>query len=665
MSAAAAYTSPPLPSVGNPYGGPLTPDDYRELEKRWIDRKSAEVAMLSRVPDYQGRELLGQKRMNCSGLLIPYFWPEEASMRCYRIRRDHPEIERGKPKAKYLGPPNERLKAYIPPECAGLDDPQLPIVITEGEFKAIALYRLALHNTDIADGPRFLPISVSGVYAWRGTIGTVSNEKGARVPEKGPIPDLDRIKWTGRRVTIAFDADVKDNGKVRAARYQLSQELRSRGAEVGILEWDAAQGKGVDDWLANVGPDAVLKALEGVDFNRTTGWKAKLKCSAMKKDGSGGKPLALLTNVMAALTLAPEWEGVFGFDEFRQRVRVLCQPPVPGSMEFPRDWTDADDTWTTKWMQDNGIDISGDSVGRAVHALALENSYHPLRDWLESLQWDGDRRLDSWLSEYLGAAPSEYVAAVGKNWLISAVARVLKPGSKVDSVLVLEGPQGAGKSTAFRILAGDEYFCDTMPDIHSKDAQIQTFGSWIIEWGELDAMSRAETTAIKGFITRQSEKLRFPFGKRAEDVPRQCVFCGTSNDSEYLKDETGNRRFWPVRVGVIDNERLAADRDQLWAEAVVRFKNRENWYLDRPELIKAAEEETGQRVEIDPWFQPIADYVGALSVVRAEDVLRELGKQTHEMTQTDRRRVGRCLKLLKFEASKTRKHGRCFVKGAE
>src|SRR5262249_52683224 len=118
---------------------------------------------------------------------------------------------------------------------------------------------------------------------------------------------------------------------------------------------------------------------------------------------------------------------------------------------------------------------------------------------------------------------------------------------------------------------GDEYFCDYMPDISSKDAQLQTFGAWIIEWGELDAMSRAETTAVKSFISRQTEKVRRPYGRQTEEVDRQCVFAGTTNTRDYLRDETGNRRFWPVQCGRIDCVRLAADREQLWAEAMAMY----------------------------------------------------------------------------------------------
>lgn len=536
-------------------------------------------------------------------------------------------------------------------EPAALADIGLRVIITEGEFKTIALARLACHHATAA---RFLPLGISGVWNWQGTIGIATDAKGQRVPEKGPIPDLDRIEWAGRRVIIAFDADAGRNYQVKAARYNLSRELRTRGAEVGILEWDETRGKGIDDWLANDGPETVLEAIAAVDFNRTTGWKAKLKVS------EGGKPKALLINADIALRTCPEWEGVIANDEFRQKVRIVAPAPIGG--EVPRDWSDADDTRTAIWMQGNGIDLGRDIVGQAVQSVAMDNPVHPLRDWLDSRHWDGTPRVDTWLTEYLGAKPTESVASVGRMWLVSAVARLMKPGCKVDHMLVLEGPQGAGKSRALRILAGDEYFCDSLPPIESKDAQLQTFGSWIIEWAELDALSRSEATAVKDFITRQTEKLRRPYGRHTEEVHRQCVFAGTTNTGDYLKDPTGNRRFWPVKVGRIDCERLAEDREQIWAEAVAMYSDGVKWWPERAALIEALAAEQEQRLEVDPWQSKVDEYVGALGAVRTDDVLDHLGVKIQDQNQTHKRRVGNCLRVAGFNPKYTRQMGRCFVR---
>jgi len=640
----------------NPWGTSLNSDDYKALSARWIDRQSADTAMLSRVTHLDGRDLLGGRRGDCAGVLIPYFLPGETRPHVYRVRRDNPEVEGGKPKGKYLAPPGDGNRIYFPPGIMpeSLADTSLDIVMTEGEFKAIALARLAWHNTT---EPRFLPFGISGVWNWKGTVGKATNARGARVDEKGVIPDFDRILWNGRRVVIAFDADAAVNSSVRAARWQLSRELRSRGAFVGVLEWNAAHGKGVDDWLANRGPEEVLAALAAVDFDRTTGWKAKLRAS------EGGRPKPLLINADIALRHCPDWEGVFAFDEFQQKVRVIAESPIGG--EYPRDWSDADDTRTAIWMQRQGVDVGGDLVRKAVQAIARENSVHPLRDWLRSLSWDGEPRVDHWLSTYLGAAPSDYVRSVGRMWLISAVARVVRPGCKADHMLVLEARQGAGKSRALRILAGDEYFVDSLPGLDQKDAQLQTFGAWIIEWAELDRLNRTETTAVKAFLTRQVERLRRPYGHHVEDVPRQCVFVGTTNLKDYLGDETGNRRFWPVSCGRIDCESLARDRDQLWAEAVALFDDGAEWWPERAELIDASTREQEARMSVDPWQDAVEKHVGNCVAIKCEDVLQAIDIPQGQWTQAHKNRVGRCLRVLGFEPSKTRGMGRCYVRGSE
>ena len=178
-------------------------------------------------------------------------------------------------------------------------------------------------------------------------------------------------------------------------------------------------------------------------------------------------------------------------------------------------------------------------------------------------------------------------------------------------------------------------------------------------------MNRAEATAVKDFITRQFEELRLPYGKRTVKVPRQCVFAGTTNTDGYLKDETGNRRFWPVVCGQIDCNRLAEDRDQLWAEAVARYKGGELWWPEGADLIADLAAEQSARVEVDPWQSEIDSYVVARGSVRAEDILKHLGIEKQHWDRIKRLRVGRCLRAAGFKVSRSRSMGRCFVKGEE
>ena len=409
---------------------------------------------------------------------------------------------------------------------------------------------------------------------------------------------------------------------------------------------------------------ATNKDEEQPDNEEYVDWKRRLhrKEPTLKQsvEGKPGKPLLNHLNVMVALQYAPEWKDVFVFNELKQKAQAVKPPPIGGKV--PRDWTDADDTETVVWFQRNGIQIvSREMVGSCVQAWAKRHSINPLRQWLESLQWDGEPRVDGWLSTYFGVSPSSYAVSVGRYWLISGVARVLKPGPvQADHMLVLEGDQGIGKSTGLRALAGDEYFTDSMPDISSKDAQIHALNYWVIEMSELSALGKAEVEAVKSFIGKQMETFRRPYGHHEETVRRYCIFAGTTNRSDYLKDETGNRRFWPVKCTHADVARIAADREQLWAEAVVLYRDGAKWWPENSKLLEAIEAEQAERMEGDPWQVEIERFVEAKDRVTAESVLIELGVEIPDMTQLHRRRVGKCLRECGFHPKYTRDMGRCF-----
>jgi len=192
-------------------------------------------------------------------------------------------------------------------------------------------------------------------------------------------------------------------------------------------------------------------------------------------------------------------------------------------------------------------------------------------DYLNQISWDGVPRLDTWLVAYIGTEDTEYTQAVGPRWMISGVARIYEPGCKADCVLVLEGPQGILKSSAFAAIGGAWYTNDVAA-LGTTAAQEQILGNWIVELDELEAVTRArDVVAVKAFVSRSIDKFRLPYGHRSHAHPRQCIFGGTTNRETWMRDETGGRRWWPVRSGLIDIDALRQDRDQLWAEARDRY----------------------------------------------------------------------------------------------
>jgi predicted P-loop ATPase len=375
-----------------------------------------------------------------------------------------------------------------------------------------------------------------------------------------------------------------------------------------------------------------------------------------------------LANAITALRVAPEFSGVLGFNEFTLGTTML--KPVPWSeCHEGMNWTDHEDRLTADWLQRTGIFVSVEIAAQAVQVVAKDHPFHPVRTYLDSLQWDGTKRIDSWLSHYLGAEPNEYTAAVGARWLISAVARIYRPGVKADCCIILEGPQGLKKSTALRILA-DPWYTDEIADLGSKDAALQTRGIWIIELAELDSISRSDVARIKAFMSRSTDRFRPPYGKRVVEQARQCVFAGSVNHFNYLRDETGGRRFWPVLCRRILIEDLQRDRDQLWAEAVARYRAGDNWWLNTKELNLLAASEQADRYEGDPWDDLIARWVddplpalepenphskerpalqpftSSCDSVTIEDVLRHcICKRQDLLTQSDKTRVARVLTL--------------------
>ncbi len=270
----------------------------------------------------------------------------------------------------------------------------------------------------------------------------------------------------------------------------------------------------------------------------SAGWESRL----LRTDGDNPRPLSILANAIIAFEHAPNWQGILHFDESSLAVVAKATPPWDETRTPPFTWSDADDIRAADWLQHHEIMVGKEIAAQAVQAVASKHAFHPIRDYLGMLEWDGIKRIDKWLPDYLGAESTPYVRAVGPRWLIGGVARVHEPGCKCDCCLILEGGQGTLKSTALLAL-GTPWFTDELSDLGSKDAALQLLGAWIIELPELDAMQRAEVSRIKAFMSRSIDRYRPPYGRRVVAVPRQCIFAGTVNHETYFKDETGARRF--------------------------------------------------------------------------------------------------------------------------
>jgi predicted P-loop ATPase len=366
-------------------------------------------------------------------------------------------------------------------------------------------------------------------------------------------------------------------------------------------------------------------------------------------------PRGILANAITALREAPAWQSTIRFNDFTERAVIRGCPPWEAK-RIEHDWTTADDIRTAEWLQHVGITVSPDTAAQAVEVVSRERRFHPVRDYLEQLCWDGIPRLDCWMIAFLSAEDTPYVRAISSRFSISAVARIYQPGCKADAVLILEGHQGTFKSTAIATLA-EPWYTDEIDALGTKDASLQLAGVWLIELDELASMTRGEVDKVKAFISRRTDRFRPPYGRRIIERPRQCVFAGTINPSGagYLRDETGARRFWPVRCGQVDTERLAIARDQIWAEARERYLAGAPWWLDTSELNNHAEAEQDQRYQADAWQQLIEDFCAARDVVSVAKVLKgALFLTIDRWGQAEQNRVARCLRKMGWERHQVR-----------
>ena len=372
------------------------------------------------------------------------------------------------------------------------------------------------------------------------------------------------------------------------------------------------------------------------------------------------KPLGCLENVVTILLRAPEWQGVLAFNEFALAMEKKVLPPY--AQPSAGEWTDADDDELDLWLsQQYDLRAGREICARAAGIVARRATYHPVREYLDRLEWDQEPRLDTWLIDFVGAQVPErdgdlrtldYYRKAGRWWLTSAVARIYRPGCQADHVLLLEGAQGIGKSSALRVLFGD-WHSDTPLKIGDKDSYGGLRGVWCYELAELDSLNRAETSASKAFFTSTRDKYRPPYGRRDIIAQRQGVFAGTVNHDQYLRDSTGNRRYWPVRCGELrlyGENSLQAVRDQLFAEAAAAFRGGELWYPTAPRDKKLFTDQQEQRETGDVYEALIeTGTVGKIEISMADIFTEILDTEPAKMTRAEQTRIGEAMRKLGWE----------------
>lgn len=361
----------------------------------------------------------------------------------------------------------------------------------------------------------------------------------------------------------------------------------------------------VDDKLAATDEDFDEPLPEEGDPNE---WKTTLKIT------DKGALAATIENVAIILRNDPKFKGALGLNEMDHNIvarRSLPWRQVHGSSQ----WVDADDA-ALRYHLERVYGISSkDKIFDAVNVVAGENRFHPVREYLDGCTWDGEPRVETLLIDYLGAEDNAYTRAVTRKTLAAAVARIYQPGCKFDYMLTLQGRQGLGKSAIIAKLGG-EWFSDTFSTMQGKEAYEQVLGVWIVEVGELAGMRKAEAETIKQYVSKTADRFRPAYGRRLQEYPRQCIFIGTTNEGQFLRDATGNRRFWVVATPNDPTrdmwEELTPETvRQIWGEAVDIYRKGETRYLP-PELEDIAREVQAAYEEENPKAGIVAEYLERL-----------------------------------------------------
>jgi hypothetical protein len=514
-------------------------------------------------------------------------------------------------------------------------------------FVAVTGNALPEATAQLADNDRLVDEIVAKLDA------AAKKAKAAGKPKHNRKLDLDDLIKNGEQGHFGGD-------RSRAVWFVINELLRRGDPDNAIIAVLLDRGNRISEHIYDQPnpPDYARRQVESA--RRAINWRGRTMAPTK---------ITMLSNVgncLLALREDPALCDLLAYNEMLGLPMLMQPPPYSSLPDFePRPLTDADVVAIQEFLQWEGLRRVGkNTVFEAVDKRARECPYHPVRSYLDGLKWDGKKRLHKWLVTYLGAPDDDYTrgpedgssSGIGAMFFIALVARAYAPGCQADYLLVLEGPQGEWKSMACKMIGG-EWFSDCLPDIMcGKDVSQHIRGKWLIEVSEMHAMNRAEATHLKSFITRTTERYRPSYGRAEVIEPRQCVFVGTTNKDAYLRDETGARRFWPVKTSTIDIEALKRDRDQLFAEAVVLYRNGVPWWPDKnfEQAYVRPEQET--RYEGDAWEQPIGEFLDIVQA-RADEKQRrttilEVAQQALDLEEksrlgtADQRRIAACLTVL-------------------
>ena len=425
-------------------------------------------------------------------------------------------------------------------------------------------------------------------------------------------PDVSHSEWIEIGMAIHHESQGSDEGfdlwndwSAKGKKYKkhamkkpwYSFKHKDGGVTIGTLKY-LAQNKGWE-------PKSAIIQFEDYGPEPKHSYAMALTGTGMLMKTGNGK---LISNQSNAILLLGRY--------IDQMLPGLRRNLMTGSDEWDQgEVDDAAIVLVRVALERKGITTIGkEIVADAISTVAQAREVHPIRDWFMTLQHDGTPRLENFFPHYFKTESSEYTRAVGRAFLISMVSRVMQPGCKADYVVVLTGKQGMNKSSACRVLAGEDYFSESMPAIRGDavESRRHLLGKWLIEMAELASARKSEIDDLKAFITGQVDKVRQPYARRDKSVPRQCVFIGTVNEEEFLADNTGGRRFWPVRVTQpVDLNALAADRSQLFAEAVAAYQAGERGYFDRDFEEKYVKPMQDAARVSDSWKAPIQKFLNS------------------------------------------------------